>query len=412
MTKMKIHGQPAQVTASASSARSATPPFPSKNPSAEQIAAGVAEALSTSVVIKSGTNRKIEVQNTEAFTIEKKLPPQAAAAQAVAALTPAATVVPPRPAPKVEAPIVQPKPVLEQVHHAAQAVEQPPSPITSVEHGKSYAEQDADYFRIEVPSNFSFYSFKTVSTRTLKAPQQAKFNRAAQEDNLQHVVDGIGSVLEPGISAYDFTPQDFYFLMYWQRVFSYPKTPLRVTATCKNRDHIERVGRGELEASTLHLEEIVTHTTLKTTYATLGSDFRVEIQKHLSPKALEFWEENQEFLNVETMRDMVEAEKILENTDKDKREELKWFLDYASYLKINDADGKPLPLAARVAFIDNLNPDDMDSFDEYIKVVDGDYGVAESAIIRCRECGATSAQKLPIDAVSFLPNIQRRDLVE
>jgi hypothetical protein len=319
---------------------------------------------------------------------------------------------------------------------------QGPNPVPPTS-GKAYAEQNPEFFKIDLPSNFLFYPFKTLSARHMKGVHQAKMNRAAQEGSLRHVVDCIGSTLEPGVSAYDLTPQDFYFVMYWQRVFSYPKTPQKITTRCENPEHIKQVADGSKSLESLTIIELVGITTLKQTYLTLENR-GVALEAVLSPRALDLWKENKDLLHVETMRDLVEATEILDRVLEEKKttlleaksekknkativetseianttveqqallegEELSWLMGYASYIHQPDPnfkDGRNVPLMARVKVAENMSPDDLAAFDDYINVVDN-YGVEEAASIRCRDCGVVKRVVVPIDATTFLPNLQR-----
>lgn len=272
---------------------------------------------------------------------------------------------------------------------------------------KSYSEQNPEFFSIDLPSNFIYYPFKSLSMRTMKGIHQSKMNRAAEEDNIRHVVDAIGSTLEPGISAYDLSPQDFYFLMYWQRVYSYPKTPLVIRASCTNKDHLLEVAEGKKDKKTLEIDEIVNSTTLRTRELPYTGDYKEALMEHLSERAQELFLENLHIMHIETMRDVVEANNLLIAAEKtDTKKELEWQLGYASYLHSVE-NGVVAPLEARAAVIADMNPDDIETFDEYIRVVTN-YGVDESANIRCRDCGAMCSIPLPIDAVTFLPGVQRR----
>jgi hypothetical protein len=66
----------------------------------------------------------------------------------------------------------------------------------------------------------------------------------------------------------------------------------------------------------------------------------------------------------------------------------------------------PISLEARVQVINDLPPDDIEALAEYMRVVTN-YGVAETADVKCRECGVQTSMAIHIDASTFLPSLQR-----
>jgi hypothetical protein len=107
-------------------------------------------------------------------------------------------------------------------------------------------------------------------------------------------------------------------------------------------------------------------------------------------------------LGVETMRDIVwAAENIAEAKD---LEVLEWKAGYAAFLKPIDADDD---LGKRIARIEDLSPEQIQELEDYSRAVTN-YGVTDTATVKCKECGASNKVVIPIDASCFLPNTRRR----
>lgn len=285
--------------------------------------------------------------------------------------------------------------------------QQPPAPAPVFDE-KTYAESNPEFFSIELPSGFQFYDFKHLSARTLQAAHQAKFSRAQKEEKLRYTVEGIGGTLEPSRSAFDLSVGDFYFLMYWQRVNSFSKNPLIVTAYCDNTPHNEKVYIGyeeqeeqddpdnpgekklvpvgkKMDEETLKNEVLLNNTTLETKYLD-----PIDFAEHPIRAKYD--------LHVETMRDVVEVTEYL-NDNEDVTEEDLFLIKYAVFLRRRE-DRKTIK--QRMAAVANISPDDMLEFDTYIDAVTA-YGVSEFATIRCKGCSASSKVKITLDALTFLP---------
>jgi hypothetical protein len=284
-----------------------------------------------------------------------------------------------------------------------------PAPVAALLHNeKTYAEIDSEYFSIDLPSGFQFYDFKNISARTLLAAHQAKFSRAHKEQKLRYTVEGISATLEPTRSAFDLSIADFYFLMYWQKVNSYSKNPLLVTAFCDNTDHNEKVYIGyeegeevddadhpgekktvkvlkRLGEETLKTEVLLNNTTLETKYLD-----PVDFSQHPI--------RNKYGLHIETMRDVVEVTEYL--IDNDATEEDLFLIKYAVFVKRREGCST---LRQRMDVVAKMPPDDMEEFDRYIDAVTA-YGVSEFAMIKCKGCGASSKVKITLDALMFLPS--------
>jgi hypothetical protein len=269
------------------------------------------------------------------------------------------------------------------------------SPLPQSE--KSHSETDSLYTPIELPSKFQFYSFKALSVRLLRGAEQAKFNRAYQENRIKYTVEAISATLEPGVSAFDLTPSDFYFLMYWQRVNSFTKSPQIISLICDNPEHVRRVmdptvpEAEKLGPDTLQISEFLNGTTLDTTHLE-------ELEFDSLVAGLEQYP-----LGVETMADIVALEELIQDSVEGKAQndnafnpEYGWLFSKACFLH------RSLPIAKRIKIIEEMSVDDMALLETYIDKVTN-YGVAEYGTVKCRGCGASKRVKIAFDALSFLP---------
>jgi hypothetical protein len=273
---------------------------------------------------------------------------------------------------------------------------------------KTFAERNPAYVTIDLPSTFQFYDFKTLSVRTLLASHQAKFSRAAKEQKMRYSVEALSATLEPDRSAFELSVPDFYFLLFWQRVNSFSKTPMLITAYCDNEKHNHDVHIGETKPDptpedpdrvmvikkhedTLRIEQVLQNTTLDTKYADPVDVTDLEITRKYQ-------------LDVERMKDVVETIEYLTEGQETTEEQL-FLLGYAGFLK--SAEGQA-NIKEKLQAVADMTPDDISEFDEYIKRV-SDYGVAEYANVKCKECGASVRVKISLDALTFLPGSRRAE---
>ena len=298
-----------------------------------------------------------------------------------------------------------------------------PHPEESVNRVRPQSETDPEYFPVGLPTGFQFYDFKYLSACNLRGVHQAKFARAAKNRKLRYIVEAISSTLGDGISAFDLSPSDFFFVMHWQRINSFPKNPMMIPFTCTNPEHVRKTLLKEdhpdhLSAATLEINEILNHTNLEVTY--LPTEFDMSPFQELHDK----YE-----LSVETMRDMVEfaeleeenefrieeiANKSSEDPEQiaidvihaqirvpevDSMDELSWLTTRAVFLK--RVPGRET-IAERVAIVSRMTPDEMSTLDLFIEK-STDCGVLEKANLKCKVCDARHGVPISVDALSFLP---------
>lgn len=282
------------------------------------------------------------------------------------------------------------------------------SPAPGVSSTPNHAERDPGYMSVGLPSKFVPYPFKQLSIKTLQGVHIAKFHRANKEDNLRLIVEAIGSTLEPGVSAFDLTPADFYYLMYWQRVNSYPKNKMLIETVCSDIEHNNEVSVGVKGADGEYLRDEKRNIVKK-------DKETLKIQDYVSMTTLEirdlekfdgapYRELSEKYgLGFETMQDVVDAmEQALEmaqagNTDVD---EFMYTASRAAFLVRSPGRES---LKVRCDVVETMSAEDIALLDEYRDKITN-YGVAEYATVRCKECGASTKLKVSFDALTFLPS--------
>lgn len=254
---------------------------------------------------------------------------------------------------------------------------------------------------VGLPSKFHFYPFKSISLRPLLGLHIAKFHRAHKEASLRLVVEAINSTLDPAVSAFDLTPADFYYLMYWQRVTSFSSTPMLIETYCTAPKHNDEVMIGVMDEEgqpvldedkkpvkkakeTLHIKDYLKATTL-------------EVQDLPAFDMKEFQQLHDKYqLGYETMRDVVDmTEQVI---DGGKDAEFAFKAGKAAFLA--KGEGR-MTLEERAKVFDTMDADEIAQLDLYIEKLSG-YGVSEHAVMRCKDCGASTRVPVSFDALSFL----------
>lgn len=285
----------------------------------------------------------------------------------------------------------------------SQNAPQPSGPVVPI------AETDPDYYSLTLLSLFKFYDRKFLSARMIKGKHQAKFNKASKEQNLRYLVEAISSTLGDGASAFDLTPSDFYYLMYWQRISSFPKNPQIIRATCDNKNHVRRTllkadHEEFLAPETLQIELFLDKTTVE-------EDYLDELSLEPFAELIAKYD-----LHVETMRDLVEYAELEEEVRLQKakpkktteelaqesidEDELDWLSGRAAFLR--RTEGRTT-LRERIAIVNEMDADEIQELENYIDAVTA-YGVREHANVKCKECGAHHRVPISIDALNFLPS--------
>lgn len=257
----------------------------------------------------------------------------------------------------------------------------PPKPTAATP--QAAHQQDPGYTRVDLPSNYVPYTFKDLYVGVIKGVHQAKFAKAHKLRSPRLVVETVNSLLR-GASAFDLTPSDFRWLMYYLRKMNYVKVPLTITAHCSNEDHLLKVASGQLPMSSLENIGTLTSSILE--------------EKPIDMEKVKAAAENPELstfrLGYPTMKDTMTA------VDKDD-EEFTWLAELAMCLASSDDTGKPTPLELRVKTVAEMAPEQTEALSIYADAA-SDYGISETIRMRCKECGAEILEDFQPSAHMFL----------
>lgn len=286
------------------------------------------------------------------------------------------------------------------------------APTTSAASAVSYAEKDPTFYDVSdgLPSKFIFYpqDITSLSIRPLRIPEAKKIFQGQTLKSMRIMVEAVSACLQPGLSAFDLTRGDYYYLLYWLRIQSFKKSPYTLTAVCTSYDHIEKVVNEELSRDSLIIEQIVHKVGELNVTSPDFNKVEEQIQLIRAEYGLDCYPP--------LMRDIVDIDELDQkdeqgNTLSDDQgnplppsKDVLWTAKYASVLS-PFKHGRTLQ--ERMAIFDSLDlgPDLLGDLDYLIKLFD--HGVQERASVACKECGAKMDVSVSINALSFFPAVQR-----
>ena len=263
--------------------------------------------------------------------------------------------------------------------------------------------KDEAYTRLELPSNFLSYPWKTIGVKPLRGVHQAKIANAARQMSTRLLVECINTLLPPEVNAFDLTTPDFQWLLYWLRQHGYTKVPLQVRAICKNPKHVDQVESGELDGKTLVNIADVNRSILEET-----GFIEEQVRETLAlidsieniPLTLD------RIGDVCDLLDMIT--KINDTAGKnpkavDDAELLGHIGSLAAVYDLRTEDGKRASMADRIKAVEELPIEDYLALEQAARHL-LNYGISETARVTCKECGAEIRESIRISAQSFLPD--------
>lgn len=292
------------------------------------------------------------------------------------------------------------------------------------------SEKDLDFIDIgsELPSRLCFYPYNSLGIKSFKTKHIIKIMEAMEMSSFEKIVDTVTAVLSDDVSARMLTIEDFFFVMYWLKLNSFKKSPMRVSFTCNNKDHLMRVFNKEVSEETLKnvttlnsvgnlkveymteekldkASEIITR--MKENYGIdifppLVKDF-ISIQNFVSKRGdLETEIYKVQASNFEGASDLVENLKE-ELAALDAKYSTRQF---ASMIILE----KDSTLEEKIEYLKNNEDLDAEFFfelEEFESTIR--HGVIETATCSCKECNAKVEVPISIDALQFFPeNVRKR----
>lgn len=244
------------------------------------------------------------------------------------------------------------------------------------------AQRDAEFYSVLLPSNFHLYPFKTLSVKQVKGRQQAKFNRAASEENSRYLIEGVSSLLGDGIDAGVLTPGDFYWLLYWILFASYPSFKRNVTITCGDLAHLAKVESGELAESSLRYLHQYTRPAIKETLLNIEA---------LNALDLSILKRDNIELGYFSMKDTLDwAENRAENANAEDY----YIYELAVYIKGGTLD-------ERAEVVRDMSVAQTALVSQYRSLLQ-EHGVVGTIKSNCKECGAEAENIISVSASDFL----------
>lgn len=272
---------------------------------------------------------------------------------------------------------------------------------------------DSQYLTTGLPSGCKLYAGFTdnvMHVRRFSVDEALKIYDARAESSLRMLVEAVGATLD-NFSVWDLTVGDFWFLMYWHRLHSYPKSPFIVNWTCGHEQHLQKVRNKELEVETLNQEMVLRQ-----------SDLRISALNFEASEALHKAITDEYGVTVTVMR-MGDFVRIVEMEDEDSEavRDTEERDEEGKLLK----KGKPLYkpsdylVARHAANLSRVHSESLDErikalkalndvslwkkLDEYLLVAD--HGVVETFKVKCKACSHSTEVEVALDAMTFLPEL-------
>ncbi len=299
-------------------------------------------------------------------------------------------------------PMAAPMRTTPQAHPVSYAPQAPQPPLMQPQMGSvkntmpgfENAIADGESMSLALPSRFAYYGFNDCYVQPLRARHLAKLQKAHREQSLLPIVEAVSAVMFTTEQTYagrplafDLSLPDFYMVLYWLRMNSFTKSNYIHRTRCNNHEHIAQVERGEADADTLQIQQVITKTQLEV----------VELERIPDPEIYHFSDTSAMIFRPPTMRDVVEFSEAPELQDEDQREEFTFLAQLATHIQHRDLQ---LTLAQRVEIIKDATADQVELIQAFEKEL-GDFGVLDKVEVQCKHCGHAQKTKLNIAAHSF-----------
>lgn len=289
----------------------------------------------------------------------------------------------------------------------------------------------AAYEDVWLPSEFVSYPWKDLQVRRFNIDEIRAVVRSRTSGNLRHLIRAVDGTLSRPIT--DLTVGDFWYLMYWHRLNSYKKSPFTIQWVCDDDDHLKRVGGQDLAEGetplapetlrnllTVNKSNLKTQSIDKEKYAELQNRLLQEYGVQIVPQTLvDFVAATDEDDEIEHARKLAREKraKAAEDGDVDsflndevsesEQDEDRGFI-YRYAALLSSVHGETLQ--QRAAWLSQQPPDLLIDLEEVLEVAD--HGVEESWTVTCKECGASKTIQQSLDALTFLPSLQRGGFAE
>lgn len=297
----------------------------------------------------------------------------------------------------------------------------------NTESKQSPSAKDSRYIQLPaLPSDFHFYPFDSLSIRRFNILDLKKLYYAHSTNDFRALVEVINNTIDR--NAFDLTHGDFWYLMYWQRIHSYSKNPMRIESECRSKKHEKMIKEAKSKKERNRLKKGRKNVLyLKDSNVKF---IKLENKDELNTFVTEA-EYNSEYRTAfypARMVDVVDSLEMMEKFTEDERDEAKvvsdpelaslrisrkaaefsgedWWNNYAS--NIHPKHGKTLE--ERRSYMEQLAEQDIgqdfiSDAETFLRL--SRHGVIESVYVNCEVCGESMEEPISIDSLSFFPDIQ------
>ena len=228
-------------------------------------------------------------------------------------------------------------------------------------------DQGRETYRVQdIASEFALYPFKEIVMSGFLLSELMLLAKANSTDSILPILKAVDNVIDVDVNI--LTIPDFFYMMYWLRIESFPKTPLYLPWTCD-----QKTEKGEV-CGYKNLDRLM-HTNMRTKYLKECKDHDKPLPPGIAhPRAL-----------------------LLESLDlKDRNDPAYEIYKVAMWVE----EGRTIDDKVTV-LMDQTTPTLYE--DALHTAIRLKYGVEELANVNCKECGASRLYQLSISAATFLP---------
>lgn len=237
-------------------------------------------------------------------------------------------------------------------------------------------ESDPDFVEIgDLPSKYIMYDFKKIMARGFRVPELRLIAKAAANNDIYYLIRAVDLVLDVDVNL--LTIPDFYYILYWLRIESYPNTPLYMPWKCDNEVQVEKNGKKVPdEFSPCDYDNIspLHKTDLRIVYIDEGKDY------DKLPEGLDY--PRVSLLPSIDYKDIADSDRLL--------------YDIARWV----AGGEDID--SKLATLEKQTNNNL--WEAAIAVNKRiSYGVKEGATVTCERCSVERYYRIAINAATFLP---------
>jgi hypothetical protein len=191
-------------------------------------------------------------------------------------------------------------------------------------------------------------------------------------------------------SPFELTVGDFWYLMYWLRINSYPKAPYEIRWTCMEDEHLQAVQKREKTGASLNNVEVITRT--KITQKNLDAEACLKLIEDAAEMGMS--------LSIPTFGDFVHSSEIRAELNDALSPDDEWMLPFASCLDKTHGE----TLIDRFRWLtEEGSPDMMFILEKFMQT--SDHGVIEKVNAKCTGCGKSTELPMSVDLLSFFPGV-------